>query len=670
MMGRGRMDPSAQGRPRSHRRRATTRLRAMAMGLGLGAVALGGCQAGPERQAVAQVAGSGAATATPGAAERETGESAAARGLEVGVRRVWAGTADPAGSPSPDGRYLARTDWSTGDVAVLDLATGSLHHLTGKGGWESSGDYAWTPTFSPTGDQVAYIWWNGRARRFEVRVLSVSVGPREAVRGSESRLVTTASPGLRPYHLHGWSPDGELVATLARPGPSLALGLISVEDGDVRILESFDWRGPHAAVSPDGRFIVYDLPTEPHTARRDIYLLDLESSRKATLVDTEASEVILGWTSGGDLIYGRQEAAERSVWRLPMAHGAPAGEAEFLHEGVAGRVVPIGFAGDVLYFGLSVEAPSYGVAPLDLERRRVLGPPTPFDSPFDGRTDAWDWSSDGRHYAVVVRGTDPGSGFHVLIRSTEGTPVGNPIHGEGAADRIRWVPGKRTLVLYGHDGANRPSIRALDLASGEFRTLRRFDHESEALGGGIAVGTDGSEVYFRLADPDASMTSPPAGAIMAVDVESGSERRVQGVRGRGGLAVSPGGEMLAYFDRDPDTRENLVLTTPVGGGRTREVLRAPSTLSLTGLNWTPDERALLFQSGEPGAQGTELRWVSAAGGPSVVMVAAPMVRGEARLHPDGRSIAFVSGENRSEIWAMGGVARAGTSSSAPGGGER
>ena len=157
---------------------------------------------------------------------------------------------------------------------------------------------------------------------------------------------------------------------------------------------------------------------------------------------------------------------------------------------------------------------------------------------------------------------------------------------------------------------------------------------------------------------------------MAVDLESRSERRVQDVRGRGSLAVSPGGQTLAYFDRDPGTRENLLLTAPVEGGTAREVLRAPATLSLSGLNWTPDGRALLFQSGEPGVPGTELRWVPVTGGPSVVMVDAPTVSGEARLHPDGRSIAFVSGEDRSEIWAMDGLARAGTSRSASDGGDR
>src|SRR5712692_7337221 len=63
----------------------------------------------------------------------------ASRSSEMVTRRVWAGSDVEAGvSLSPDGRYLTCVDWTTGDLALRDLATGKMRRLT-KGG--SSTDF-------------------------------------------------------------------------------------------------------------------------------------------------------------------------------------------------------------------------------------------------------------------------------------------------------------------------------------------------------------------------------------------------------------------------------------------------------------------------------------------------------------------------------------------------
>jgi len=52
------------------------------------------------------------------------------------IRQVWAGSdVDTLGAPSPEGRYLSYVDWDTGDLAILELATGKKRCLTDKGSW-------------------------------------------------------------------------------------------------------------------------------------------------------------------------------------------------------------------------------------------------------------------------------------------------------------------------------------------------------------------------------------------------------------------------------------------------------------------------------------------------------------------------------------------------------
>ncbi len=59
----------------------------------------------------------------------------ASRGSEMVTRRVWAGPGELVlGTPSSDGRYLSYADWTTGDLALRDLVTGT--------GWNRFARYA------------------------------------------------------------------------------------------------------------------------------------------------------------------------------------------------------------------------------------------------------------------------------------------------------------------------------------------------------------------------------------------------------------------------------------------------------------------------------------------------------------------------------------------------
>lgn len=584
----------------------------------------------------------------------------ATKAPEATLRRVWAGSHanfyPGASSPSPDGRYVTEVDWSTGDLAVRDLTTGDVHRLTDKGSWQDSGDYALSSTFSPDGSRVAYSWWNNGSQRFEVRVVDFAVGAGGRPPGSSERVVYS-NPGLRAYVVHDWSPDGAILATLRRPGDrTTALAFISVDDGRVRVLESYDWRIPNAVMSPDGRFVAYDLPTDTRQPERDIYLLSVESGGKATLVAGADDEAVLGWGPAGALTFASRGARGTTFWKQPMLAGEPSGPAELLYEGLLGHSKPLGFAGDILYYGVVVESPSFHVGEVNLEGDRLLPEPVPIENPYDGRSDAWDWSPDGRHYAMAVSDDAPESGFHVIIGSVDGPlPRVKSFHGPGRVERLRWAPGRETLVLYGFDENGRPGIRTLDLTSGDIETVRRFDHDWGAMGGHIAVGPNGREVFFRQLARGALVSQPTEGTVLALDLETGGERAIQSVTSGGSVAISSDGEWLAFVDYDEDAGEPVTLRVmPTAGGPSRVVARRPRGEIMDGLNWTPDGRRIVFRGGPQSDPG--LRAVPSGGGSITSLDNAPSIaHADLRLHPDGRRIAFLSGGTRGEIWAMEGL---------------
>ena len=96
------------------------------------------------------------------------------------LRKVWGGAELVEGSPSPDGRYLSFTDWETGDLALRDLVTAQNRHLTNKGTWKDSNEYAEDSAISGDGRQVAFGWFN-KEKYFELRVMGMD--------GSQPRVV-------------------------------------------------------------------------------------------------------------------------------------------------------------------------------------------------------------------------------------------------------------------------------------------------------------------------------------------------------------------------------------------------------------------------------------------------------------------------------------------------
>lgn len=569
-------------------------------------------------------------------------------------RRLWAGGATDfnAMSPSPDGRYVTAIDWTTGDLAVRDLADGQLHRVTAKGNWTTSGDYALGATFSPGGDQLAYIWWNTAAHRNELRTLRFDVDASGTPHGSDVRVIH-AVPGLQPYFIHGWSSDNWILATTRRPGRTSALALVSAEDGDVRALESFDWRAPRAARSPDGRFVAYSLPTNAGSLERDIWLLSIDGRQKVAAVVGPTDDVVIGWQpDGSGLLFGRLQQGNSSLYRLPIARGEPAGPPELIHEDLPGRIVPLGLTSDELFVGVITERTQFHVARLDdLSAGRFDGT-EPFTDPYGGSVRAWDWSADGSYIVHDARGSPGSPGFRIVVRSFHGELVRHfPL--DGRAEFLRWAPDGRTIFMQAWDARDRPGVRALDLESGDIETLRQFDSEWQPMGGDIAVSPDGKHLYYRLLEPGALIERPTRGSIMRLDLETRREQVFAAVRWGGSLAVSPDGRTLAYVDYDAATDRFVIRVAPTAGGEPREILAREPGSTIAGINWTPDGSKLVFMSGAPEGDTRALFEVSVDGGDAGLLAAVPdLADSDPRIHPDGRRIVYRAGQPRGEIWAL------------------
>lgn len=626
------------------------------------AVASGACRSEPESSALARTT----------VDARDSGAALAAD--SANLRRLWSAPgAFHGSSPSPDGRWFTETDWSTGDLAVRDLATGELHRLTSKGTWEDSRELTETAIFSPDGDRIAYTWYNTSFGDYELRVLDFRVGE-DGVPVESTPRVIFSNAELTPYWLFGWSENGQILATIYRRDRTNALGLISVEDGTLEIVESFDWREPRAVLSPDGSYVAYDFPKAEKVPERDIHLISIRDGREVTLVDGPGSDRVLAWLPDArGLLFRSERSGTPAVWRLPMDGYRPSGPAVLVRETIP-LADPMGLGGDGLFLRLYPHLSRFYTVALDVDAARMAGAPEAFDDPHDGVISTWDWSPDGvyiAHNAVRSRRSDP----WVVLRSSAGEYVRDFQLDLQTFGRLRWAPDQESLFLSGYDDQGRPGLRRLHLASGELETVRYLKRAREGgRGDRFALSPDGGEVFFRVGASDAT-TSPPGttrGWMLARNLSTGEERRVGRVNSVGHQSVSPDGRWIAYSDLNTEETFNRLLVTPVEGGEPRELFRVefdfPQGGTIREPVWTEDSRTLLFLS--TSLEGKASLWkVPAHGGePMRFSDFDDLQPSKIRLHPDGRHLAFRSGGGPAEIWILEGILPRDVSGASGGGG--
>ncbi|MDQ3227895.1 MAG: hypothetical protein M3Q50_14870, partial [Chloroflexota bacterium] len=115
---------------------------------------------------------------------------------------------DTEGGPSPDGRLVTQTDWSTGDLAVRDFAGDTIRRLTSKGSWEASEEFAQASSISPDGKSVVFGWYSSKTNNFELRIMPIN--------GADSGKVRTlhASPEMAYVAPQSWTPDSRNVVAV------------------------------------------------------------------------------------------------------------------------------------------------------------------------------------------------------------------------------------------------------------------------------------------------------------------------------------------------------------------------------------------------------------------------------------------------------------------------
>jgi Tol biopolymer transport system component len=589
----------------------------------------------------------------------------------TGASRVWIPRQyDEVYDVSPDGRYLALIDWSTGNLVLQDLDSDARHDLTKKGSYTDTDDEAENAAYSTDGRRIAYEWWDSKGKNDELRVMNSD--------GSGIRTVYR-SPGVTLWPTD-WTPDDKHILAIlgtARCNPlpcvidsTRRLALVPSDSGEPRILKTFYERNTHALVSPDGRYVVYTSGERKDDMRRDIRLIPLDGTRESVVVQHSADDYPVGWSADGSrLIIASDRGGSPGLWSIRIANARVVGTPQLVR-GDLWRMRPIGLdrEGKLYYHVTSGDRDVY-VAPIDAETGRLQSPPVSLTRNPGEAYSMPVWSPDGKHIAYFVREASGVRHVFVEIRSVGGDEVRRFLPRVFSPASITWIPGSQALAVVGNDRNDRnskPLLARLDLQTGQTEIL---------LAGAYALpafSRDGKTMYYA---PRPNFTDSSS-RLLARDLATGRERLIYTHKGGGRInanSVSPDGRWVILVWNAMRGREtgswahgNFAVSTTTG-----EVRNLGATIPFDSARtsqrqggFTPDGKsAILFVRRTDSTEIFSFWKVPLDGSPAVRLKSAPdemrvaggrtgPALGGAWFSPDGRRITFVHGTQRTEIWQL------------------
>ena len=530
-------------------------------------------------------------------------------------------------TPAPDGRYSSFTD-NSGNVALRDHTSGTDRRLTHTADWGSNG-YSNVPVVSPDGRQVAYVWYVHPENAAEVRVIETD--------GAQPihRVALRTSINEIPYKL-AWMPDGRQIQAIRfLPDRTSQIGTITIENASFRSIKSLEWRRPNMlSLSPDGRYIAYDVPATDPGSPRDIIVLATDGSQETTTVRNPANDSFPLWSPDGSrLLFLSDRTGRNGLWTQPMERGRASGPPALLRADV-GPISLLGLtkSGTLHYVEEGLVRPN--IYMVELDGFRATKPPTVLTERVINSNVGSTWSKDGEYvayYSFLQVSADMRSGVLVVRATSTGEertiPLPTRVSSRFQAGP-KWFPDNRSVLVESAD-AEGPgfSFHRLAIDSGNIERLARLPREVSSYD----LSRDGRTIFYVLNEDKGQR-------VMRFDIESRQESELRHVGFPVeivSLAVSPDGSQLAATLLGAS-----VEVMPANGGSVREVFRPSTPDGSTGslrqaLSWTPDGRSLLF------ARGDSSLWTVPATGGEARRVALDLRVKSPELHPDGRRLVFV-----------------------------
>jgi Tol biopolymer transport system component len=540
------------------------------------------------------------------------------------TRRILADASDVRGVLTADGKYIRRLDWNTGDVIQFDVASGQTSRITNKGFRTERLYYVEGYVFSRDGKQIAFdIETRDRGNQLRVRDLD----------GLNLRTLYSVSEA----QAFDWSPDaGSILALRKTPdGTGNQLVLISTTDGSVRVLRSIDaawYMLTQARFSPDGQYVAFSLVGEGHPAHGDIYMMTADGSNEVVVAGHLAEDQLLDWTPDGrSLLFRSDRSGTWDIWAVRIRGGKQQGEPELLKKDFGRYSQVLGFApnGSLYYRTLNPSGRLY-VGEIDLKTGKLIVPPAPVTTRYNGAPSRIEWSPDGRQLLYVSFGRTMGNGNNNLtIRSADSGEERFLSTSLRNVWDIHWAPDSKSLLAWGMTVSGNALFR-VDAETGEITKLADGRWAPK-------MSRDGKIMVYM-----------GQGGIRRRNLDTGEDSIIEKIGVSWFEDLSPDGQEVVV------QTDGTVKTASLDGGEPCVLFRNTKPYVV---RWTSDGHYIIAQALDSisglWAATSEIWRIPVQGGTPLKLDLSIAGMEDFALHPDNRHFAYsVNDGTKTELWVF------------------
>jgi len=567
------------------------------------------------------------------------------------------------GETSPDGKYLSYTDWKTGNLAIYEITTRKKYILTNEGSINFlSPKFANNSRWSPNSKQIVYDWFNKGI--IELRIIGLNgTKPRVLYRNKDVVWAQTCD----------WSADGtKILAGFWREDGPIQIVLVSTEDGSVRILKTLKKKLPRnfefsMKLSPDGRYIVYDLPQKSYThtfTERDIFLLSTNGEPEITLCENPADDHILGWAPNGKrILFASDRRGSLDAWSIHISDGKPQGAPELVKLDIGQRFRSLGFTQEgSFYYGIEgAQDNEIYIAKLDPATGKSIAPPKSPITRFKGNNWLPDYSPDGKYIAYVTGKRNLPHNLLIIhnLETGEERELATNIH---FITKHIWSPDCSSILFRGTDEHHSAGIYQIDIQTG---TVTNVVPKSSDTNLQVMQWSDDGKSFYMIQTLNSNKTLQ----IVVREIESRTEKelyRASYPKNANHILYSPDGKWLSSIIREG--KELKIMSA--AGGESRVLYKCEQKgENVNGFRWSPDGEYIFYVLDQPKQNQFSIWRIPREGGETQKVL--EMNKWETQkvlemnklfhknikklsVHPDGQHVAFQSTSpfGDTEVWLM------------------
>ena len=337
-----------------------------------------------------------------------------------------------------------------GDVQIFEIGTSRSRRLTDAGTSKEAGR---SSLMSPNGDRVAYGWsWPDGA--IQLRLIN-----------ADGSGLQTLIPRSKVYETVpvDWSRDGDkILCWLLQKDGSVDLVLIPAAGGAPQFLQTLRSGAPvQSSLSPDGRFVVYDL-CAGRQPQRDLFIVGTDGSSPHALLDGPVSDCFPLWTPDGSHVFFARGAPELGEptggWIVPVVNGVASGDPSLVVKELGPNFMALTDSGALYRQVWNAGLSEIYIVSFDPTGAVPPGAPARISPAVVGNHVGPSWSPDDRsiaYFAVSDAATRPGGRpERTLMIQDWPSGAARSLHPSLAVLNglsPRWAPNSQSVIISGWD---------------------------------------------------------------------------------------------------------------------------------------------------------------------------------------------------------------------------